>query len=99
MDLFGIIFRNFNDQQNCMIIGFNLIYNFNSSRLKPNLSRCKKSLHVFWNTLYKYMSGVCRSQRITAENHGIYAPYAHITMPSVQMKLQTMHLHSYQIKL
>ena len=35
-----------------MIICFNLIYNFNSSRLKPSLSRSKKLLHVFWNTLY-----------------------------------------------
>ena len=35
-----------------MIIGFNLIYNFNSPRLKPNFSRGKKLLHVFWNTLY-----------------------------------------------
>ena len=38
-----------------MIIGFNLIYNFNSSRLKPNFSREKKLLHVFWNTLYIYV--------------------------------------------
>ena len=37
-----------------MIIGFNLIYNFNSSRCKPNFSRGKKLLHVFWNTPYKY---------------------------------------------
>ena len=55
MDLFGIIFRKFNNQQNCVIIGFNSIYNYNSSRLKPNFSRCKKLLHDFWNTLYMYM--------------------------------------------
>ena len=29
MDLFGIIFMNFYNQQNCMVIGFNLMYNFN----------------------------------------------------------------------
>ena len=52
MDLFGIIFRNFYNKRNCMIIGFNLIYNVNSSRLKPNFNRDKKLLHVFWNTLY-----------------------------------------------
>ena len=52
MDLFGIIFRNFYYQENCMIIGFDLIDNFNSYRLKPNFSRGKKLLHVFWNTLY-----------------------------------------------
>ena len=52
MDLFVIIFRNFYNQQNCMIIGFNLIYNFTLSWLKPYFSRGKKLLHVFWNTLY-----------------------------------------------
>ena len=46
MDLFGIILRLFYNQQNCMIIGFNLIYNFNSSRLKPNFRRGKKLLHI-----------------------------------------------------
>ena len=35
-----------------MIIGFNIIYNFNSSRYKPNNSWGKKLLHVFWNILY-----------------------------------------------
>ena len=47
MDLFAIIFRNFHNKQNCMIIGFNLIYNVHSSLLKPNCSRGKKLLHVF----------------------------------------------------
>ena len=47
MDLFGIIFKNFYNQQNCMIICFNLIYNFNLSQLKPNFSKGKKLLHVF----------------------------------------------------
>ena len=47
MDLFGIIFRIFYNQENCIIIGFNLVYNFNSSRLKPNFSRGKKLLYVF----------------------------------------------------
>ena len=47
MDSFGIIFRNFYNKQKCMIIGLNLIYNLNSSRLKPNFSRGKKLLHVF----------------------------------------------------
>ena len=35
-----------------MVIGLNLMYNFNWFRLNPNLSRSKKLLHVFWNTLY-----------------------------------------------
>ena len=52
MDLFCISFRIFYDQQNCMVICLNLIYNFYSSRLTPNFSRDKKLLHVFWNTLY-----------------------------------------------
>ena len=52
MDLFGIIFMNFYNQQNCMVIGLNLMYTFNLSQLHPNLSRSKKLLHVFWNTLY-----------------------------------------------
>ena len=47
MDLFGIIFRIFCYQQNCMIIGFNLIFNLNLSQLKHNFSRGKKLLHVF----------------------------------------------------
>ena len=54
MDLFGIILRNFNNQQNYMIKGFNLIYVYYSSQLKPDFSRCNKLLHVFWNTLYVY---------------------------------------------
>ena len=29
MDLFGIIFMNFYNQQNCMVIGLNLMYNVN----------------------------------------------------------------------
>ena len=56
IDLFCMIFRDFYNQQNCMIIGFNLIYNFNSSRPKPNFSRGKKLLHVFWKTLYTCIS-------------------------------------------
>ena len=47
MDLFGIILRNFNNQQNFMVIGFNLMHNFDLSRLQPNFSRGKKLLHVF----------------------------------------------------
>ena len=35
-----------------MIICLNLMYYFYSSRFTPNLSRGKKLLHVFWNTLY-----------------------------------------------
>ena len=52
MDLFGIIFKIFYNQQNSMIICFNFIYNFNLSRLKPNFNKGKKLLRVFWNTLY-----------------------------------------------
>ena len=33
MDLFGIIFMNFNNEQKCVIIGFNLIYKYILSRL------------------------------------------------------------------
>ena len=29
IDLFGMIFMNFYNQQNCMVIGLNLMYNFN----------------------------------------------------------------------
>ena len=36
IDLFGIIFRNFYNQQNCMSVRFNYsVYNFNSSRFIP----------------------------------------------------------------
>ena len=62
MDLFGIIFRIFCNQQNCMIIGINLIYNFHSSRLKHNFSKGKKLLHVFWNTLYLLV--LCANQAV-----------------------------------
>ena len=41
-----------------MVIGLNIMYNFNSLRLNPNLSRSKKLLHVFWNTLYMTMCEV-----------------------------------------
>ena len=47
MELLCISFRIFYNQQNCMIICLNLIYNFYSSRLTPNFSRDKKLLHVF----------------------------------------------------
>ena len=47
IDLFDIILRNFYNQQNCIVICFNLIYNFDLSRLQPNFSRGKKLLHVF----------------------------------------------------
>ena len=46
IDLFGIIFRNLYNKRNRMIIGLNLIYNVNSSRLKPNFNRGKKLLHI-----------------------------------------------------
>ena len=42
MDLFGIIFRNFYNQQNCITIGFNLIYKINSSWFTPNFNRGQK---------------------------------------------------------
>ena len=54
MDLFGIIFSNVYYQQNCMIIGFNMVYNFNLLRLKPNFSSVKRLLHVFRNTQYTF---------------------------------------------
>ena len=50
--LFGKIFMNCYIQQNCMIIGLNVMYNFNKSRVYPHFSTGKKLLHVFWNTLY-----------------------------------------------
>ena len=46
------IFYIFHNQQKCIIIGFNLIYNFDLSQQKQNLRRAYKLLHVFWNTLY-----------------------------------------------
>ena len=45
--LVDVNFLYFYNQQKCMIIGFNLIYYFNYSRLKQNFSRDYKLLHVF----------------------------------------------------
>ena len=51
-NLIDVNFLNFHNEQKCMIIGLNLMYNFYLSRLKQNFSRGYKLLHVFWNTLY-----------------------------------------------
>ena len=45
--IFDIIFMNFYNQQNCTVIGLNLMYNVNWSRLNPYLSRGEKLLRVF----------------------------------------------------
>ena len=46
-ELFGKIFMNCYIQQNCIIIGLNVMYNFNKSPVNPNFSTGKKLLHVF----------------------------------------------------
>ena len=50
--LIDVNFLYFYNQQKSMIIGFNLICNFNLYWLKQKFSRGYKLLHVFWNTLY-----------------------------------------------
>ena len=66
IDLFCIIFGIFYNQQNCMNVWLNLIYNFYSSRLKPNFSKGKKLLHVFWNALYIWI--ICHMAFLTEPN-------------------------------
>ena len=45
-------FQHFYNQQNCIIIGFSLVYNFYLPWLKQNFSKGYKLLHIFSNTLY-----------------------------------------------
>ena len=49
-----------------MIIGFQLMYNFNFAWLKQRFSRGYKLLHVFWNTLY-----MCMFKRESTEINGM----------------------------
>ena len=64
-----------------MVIGLNLMFNFNKSWLNPNFSRGKKLLHVFLNILYIIIRLLSENLSCVAfkisflwiPQHGIYA--------------------------